>query len=163
MKNLNQMSQCQTLWARNKYLVLSHSSKIYLEIRQYLKSESVEVAHVQALIDQAVALPENRGQVCNAFQHIWGYFKKKASPAEKDNFMLLLLRYQSGQAEQKDLVTAVKDLLLKYPNPYLQKSTLLFQNEEWCLAINETSHTCSASSLVITYDKKNNNLYPQSN
>ncbi|MBZ2140860.1 YbgA family protein, partial [Streptococcus gordonii] len=41
---------------------------------------------------------------------IWGYFKKKASPAEKDNFMLLLLRYQSGQAEQKDLVTAVKDL-----------------------------------------------------
>ena len=130
MENVSQISQCQTLWARNKYLVLSHSSKIYLEIRQYLKSESVEVAHVQALIDQAVALPENRGQVCNAFQHIWGYFKKKASPAEKDNFMLLLLRYQSGQAEQKDLVTAVKDLLLKYPNPYLQKSTLLFQNEE---------------------------------
>ena len=130
MKDLNQMSLCQTLWARNKYLVLSHSSNIYLEIRQYLKSESVEVAHVQALIDQAVTLPENRGQVCNAFQHIWGYFKKKASPAEKDNFMLLLLRYQSGQAEQKDLVTAVKDLLLKYPNPYLQKSTLLFGDEE---------------------------------
>ena len=62
MKDLNQMSLCQTLWARNKYLVLSHSSNIYLEIRQYLKSESVEVAHVQALIDQAIALPENRGQ-----------------------------------------------------------------------------------------------------
>ena len=130
MENVRQISQCQTLWARNKYLVLSYSSKIYLEIRQYLKSDSVEAAHVQDLIDQAIALPENRGQVCNAFQHIWGYFKKKASPAEKDNFMLLLLRYQSGQAEQKDLVTAVKDLLLKYPNPYLQKSTLLFQNEE---------------------------------
>ena len=129
MENVSQISQCQTLWARNKYLVLSHSSKIYLEIRQYLKSESVEVAHVQALIDQAVALPENRGQVCNAFQHIWGYFKKKASPAEKDNFMLLLLRYQSGQAEQKDLVRAVRDLLVKYPNPYLQHSTLIFENE----------------------------------
>lgn len=77
MENVNQISQCQTLWARNKYLVLSHSSKIYLEIRQYLKSDSVEAAHVQGLIDQAVALPENRGQVCNAFQHIWGYFKKK--------------------------------------------------------------------------------------
>lgn len=130
MKNLNQMSQCQTLWARNKYLVLSHSSNIYLEIRQYLKSESVEVAHVQALIDQAVVLPENRGQVCNAFQHIWGYFKKKASMTEKEGFMHLLLRYQSGQADQKDLVAAVRDLLFKYPNPYLQKSTLLFQNEE---------------------------------
>ena len=130
MKDLNQMSLCQTLWARNKYLVLSQSSNIYLEIRQYLKSESVEVAHVQALIDQAISLPENRGQVCNAFQHIWGYFKKKASTIEKEDFMHLLFRYQSGQAEQKDLVAAVKDLLLKYPNPYLQKSTLLFQNEE---------------------------------
>lgn len=130
MKDLNQMSKCQTLWARNKYLVLSHSSNIYLEIRQYLKSESVEVAHVQASIDQAVALPENRGQVCNAFQHIWGYFKKKASTTEKEDFMLLLLRYQSNQAEQKDLIRAVRDLLVKYPNPYLQKSTLLFQHEE---------------------------------
>ena len=129
MKDLNQMSLCQTLWARNKYLVLSHSSKIYLEIRQYLKSESVEVAHVQALIDQAIALPENRGQVCNAFQHIWGYFKKKVSTTEKEDFMHLLFRYQSGMADQKDLVRAVRDLLVQYPNPYLQNSTLLFGDE----------------------------------
>ena len=126
MENVSQISQCQTLWARNKYLVLSHSSKIYLEIRQYLKSDSVEAAHVQDLIDQAVALPENRGQVSNAFQHVWGYFKKKALPAEKENFMLLLERYQVGQVEQKVLVEAVKDLLRKYPNSYLQNSALLF-------------------------------------
>ena len=129
MENSNQISQCQTLWARNKYLVLSHSSKIYLEIRQYLKSDSVEAVHVQGLIDQAIALPENRGQVSNAFQHVWGYFKKKASPAEKENFMLFLERYQAGQVEQKVLVEAVKDLLQKYPNPYLQQSTLIFGDD----------------------------------
>ena len=124
MENSNQISQCQTLWARNKYLVLSHSSKIYLEIRQYLKSDSVEAARVQDLIDQAVALPENRGQVSNAFQHVWGYFKKKASTTEKEDFMHLLLRYQ------KDLVRAVRNLLVEYPNPYLQQSTLIFGDEE---------------------------------
>ena len=129
MENVSQISQCQTLWARNKYLVLSHSSKIYLEIRQYLKSDLVEAAHVQDLIDQAVVLPENRGQVCNAFQHVWGYFKKKASPAEKENFMLFLERYQAGQVEQEVLVEAVKALLRKYPNSYLQQSTLLFGDE----------------------------------
>ena len=129
MENVSQISQCQTLWARNKYLVLSHSSKIYLEIRQYLKSDSVEAVHVQDLIDQAIALPENRGQVSNAFQHVWGYFKKKASTTEKEDFMHLLLRYQSGQAEKKDLVRAVRNLLVKYPNPYLQQSTLIFENE----------------------------------
>ena len=129
MENVSQISQCQTLWARNKYLVLSHSSNIYLEIRQYLKSDSVEAAHVQELIDQAIALPENRGQVCNAFQHVWGYFKKKALPAEKENFMLLLERYQVGQVEQEVLGESVKDLLRKYPNPYLQQSTLIFGDD----------------------------------
>ena len=34
--------------------------------------------------------------------------------------MHLLLRYQSGQGWAKRLVTAVKELLVKYPNPYLQ-------------------------------------------
>ena len=126
---MDQKHHCQVLWAKNKYLVLSRSSNIYKEIREYLKQDQVEVSHVEDLIQQALALPENRGQVSNAFQHIWGYFKKKASTTEKEDFMLLLLRYQSGQAEQKDLVRAVRDLLVKYPNPYLQKSTLLFENE----------------------------------
>jgi len=124
MKNLNQMSQCQTLWARNKYLVLSHSSKIYLEIRQYLKSDSVETAHVQDLIDQAVALPENRGQVSNAFQHVWGYFKKKATDAEREDYMILLDRYRYGQASKEDLISKTRELLDRYPNTYLQHSTL---------------------------------------
>lgn len=34
---------CQKQWAKNKYLVLSHSSKIYLEIRTYLKQEEVSL------------------------------------------------------------------------------------------------------------------------
>ena len=73
----NQKSQCQQLWARNKYLVLSHSSNIYNEIRQYLKNEVVEVSHVQELIDRACQIPEHRGQVCNAFQHIGAISKRK--------------------------------------------------------------------------------------
>ena len=83
MGNNNQRALCQQLWAQNKYLVLSHSSNIYNEIRQYLKNEQVEVSHVQELIDRACKIPEHRGQVCNAFQHIWGYFKKKATDAER--------------------------------------------------------------------------------
>ena len=92
----NQKSQCQQLWARNKYLVLSHSSNIYNEIRQYLKNEQVEVSLVQEMIERACQIPEHRGQVCNAFQHIWGYFKKQASFDERKDYMLLLDRYRFG-------------------------------------------------------------------
>ena len=125
MEQTNQKSQCQQLWARNKYLVLSHSSNIYNEIRQYLKNEKVEVSHVQELIDRAYQIPEHRGQVCNAFQHIWGYFKKKATDAERKDYMLLLDRYRFGQASKEDLIAKTRDLLNRYPNTYLQHSTLL--------------------------------------
>ena len=125
MENNNQRALCQQLWARNKYLVLSYSSNIYNEIRQYLKNEKVEVSHVQELIDRACQIPEHRGQVCNAFQHIWGYFKKKATDAERKDYMLLLDRYRFGQASKEDLITKTIDLLDLYPNIYLQHSTLL--------------------------------------
>ena len=125
MEQINQKSQCQQLWARNKYLVLSHSSNIYNEIRQYLKNEVVGVNHVQKLIDRACQIPEHRGQVCNAFQHIWGYFKKKATDVERKDYMLLLDRYRFGQASKEDLIAKTRVLLDRYPNSYLQHSTLL--------------------------------------
>ena len=122
MEQTNQKSQCQQLWARNKYLVLSHSSNIYNEIRQYLKQEEVEVGLVQEMIDRACQIPEHRGQVCNAFQHIWGYFKKQATIDERKDYMLLLDRYRFGQASKED---KTRELLERYPNTYLQHSTLL--------------------------------------
>ena len=125
METNNPKSQCQQLWARNKYLVLSHSSNIYNEIRQYLKNEEVEVSRVQELIDCACQIPEHRGQVCNAFQHIWGYFKKQASLDERKDYMLLLDCYRFGQASKEDLIAKTRELLERYPNAYLQHSTLL--------------------------------------
>ncbi|WP_150922204.1 YbgA family protein [Streptococcus mitis] len=125
MEQTNQKSQCQHLWARNKYLVLSHSSNIYNEIRQYLKNEEVEVSMVQEMIDRACKIPEHRGQVCNAFQHIWGYFKKQATDAERKDYMLLLDCYRFGQASKEDVIAKTRELLERYPNAYLQHSTLL--------------------------------------
>ena len=125
MEQTNQKSQCQQLWARNKYLVLSHSSNIYNEIRQYLKQAVVELSQVQEMIDCACQSPEHRGQVCNAFQYIWGYFKKKATDAERKDYMLLLDRYRFGQVSKEDLIAKTRELLDCYPNSYLQHSTLL--------------------------------------
>lgn len=134
MEQTNQRSQCQQLWAENKYLVLSHSSNIYNEIRQYLKNEKVEVSQVQEMIDRACQIPEHRGQVCNAFQHIWGYFKKQASIDERKDYMLLLDRYRFGLASKEDLIAKTRELLERYPNAYLQNSTLLKGDSDETLA-----------------------------
>ena len=90
-----------------------------------MKNEEVEVSHVQELIDRACQIPKHRGQVCNVFQHIWGYFKKKATETERKDYMFLLERYHSGYATKEDLIAKTRDLLDRYPNTYLQHSTLL--------------------------------------
>ncbi|AMB94359.1 YbgA family protein [Aerococcus sanguinicola] len=122
-----QVQACQKLWAQNKYLVLSKSQKLYLEIREYLKTEEPELDVVEAYIDQAKAMPEDRGQVVNAYQHVWGYFKKLATDREKADFMALLSAYREGEANKDNLAQAVRDLLVLYPNAYLEQSTLLYE------------------------------------
>lgn len=41
--------EAKLLWAKHKYLVLSKSQKIYLDIRQTLKSPNCTVLDVQSL------------------------------------------------------------------------------------------------------------------
>lgn len=76
MENNNQRALCQQLWARNKYLVLSHSSNVYNEIRQYLKNEEVEVSLVQDMIDRACQIPEHRVRFAMPFS-IFGAISKR--------------------------------------------------------------------------------------
>lgn len=115
---------CQKQWAKNKYLVLSYSSKVYLEIRTYLKQEEVSLKKVNELIKQAISLPEDKGQVTNALHHVWGYFKKSATKEEKDNFFEMIEDYHINNTTKEDLIEEVKKLLEKYPNTYLEESII---------------------------------------
>ena len=76
MNNNNQRALCQQLWAENKYLVLSHSSNIYNEIRQYLKNEEVEVSQVQEMIDVPVKFQNIGGRSAMPFS-IFGAISKR--------------------------------------------------------------------------------------
>ena len=134
MNNKEERVQCQKLWAKNKYLVLSYSSKIYLEIRTYLKQEEVSQNKVSELIKQAVSLPEDKGQVTNALYHVWGYFKKYATKEEKDNFFEMIEEYHNNKYKKEDLIKEVKCLLNKYPNKYLEESTFINGGQDETLA-----------------------------
>lgn len=116
--------KCEQLWAANKYLVLSKSQKIYLAIRQYLKSESVELIVLEQWIQEAISLEERPEEVVNAYQHIWSYFRKVAQPNEKNEFLSLLERYQQSKVTKEKVLMYLNDLLEKYPNRYLEQSTI---------------------------------------
>lgn len=115
--------QCEKLWAKNKYFVLSKSQRIYNDIRQYLKNDIVDIEKVKFYINGAMQLKEDKGCFINACQHIWGYFSKQSTKDEKNKFIGLLELYQENQIEKDEIIQYLKELLYKYPNSYLKNSS----------------------------------------
>ena len=117
--------ECEELWAKNKYYVLSKSHKIYLEIRAYLREKEPDVLWVNKKIQEARDMKESKNDYCNAVLHIWGYFKKEASTMEKRILFDILNEYMKGENNREAVIEYLNTLLKKYPNEYLEKSTFL--------------------------------------
>lgn len=125
MQHKNIKKECEDLWAKNKYFVLSKSHKAYLDIREYLKEKEVDIAYLQRKIQSVKDIEESKKDFNNAILHVWGYFKKDASETEKQGLFVLLEEYMKGENSQEAVIQYLNALLRKYPNKYLQESTLL--------------------------------------
>ena len=130
MQHKNIKKECEELWAKNKYYVLSKSHKAYLEIREYLKEKEVDIAYLQRKIQSVKDIEESKKDFNNAILHVWGYFKKDASETEKQGLFVLLEEYMEGENSQEAVIQYLNALLKKYPNKYLQESTLLTGENE---------------------------------
>ena len=131
MKHKNIKKECEELWAKNKYYVLSKSHKAYLDIREYLKEKEVDILSLHKKIQKVRDIKESKKDFSNAILHVWGYFKKEASEIEKQGLFNILEEYMEGKNNQESVIEYINTLLKKYPNKYLQESTLLTgeQNE----------------------------------
>lgn len=126
--------QCEQIWARNKYYVLSKSHKVYLEIREYLKEAEVELEVLLQKINTVNELQESKKDFHNAILHVWGYFKNTAEKVEKDELFRLLEEYRTGASDQSSIINYIHILLEKYPNKYLQQSTLFTGEQDEIMA-----------------------------
>ena len=126
--------ECEKIWAKNKYYVLSKSHKVYLDIREYLKEKEVDIAYLQHKIQSVKDLEESKKDFHNAILHVWGYFKKEASEREKQGLFALLEEYREGKNSQEAVIQYLNALLKKYPNPYLEESTFLTGEQDKTIA-----------------------------
>jgi UV DNA damage endonuclease len=114
-------------WARYKYRVLARSERDYDAIRQLLKDKAPKdlsgfVLSFFHTVEQALARPEDPGAEVNAAQHVWGYFKKTASPQDLRKFDALLARYREGQATAAQVRALLSRLADREGERYLQES-----------------------------------------
>ena len=113
----------EKLWARYKYAVMAKSLNIYQAIRELLKDkENTDFEAFIHYLETAENLPEDIGNEINAGQHIWGYFKKQATDTERGKFKRNQERLQNQEISITQFRRYLKQLLKKYPNPYLTDS-----------------------------------------
>jgi UV DNA damage endonuclease len=118
----NEMSiaALETEWARYKYCILERSPQHYQKIRQLLREKgSYPALKMYRSIEDSFDLQFVPGNRVNAAQHVWGYFKDKASEAERRRFQTLLQKFSSGEAGIQLVKNHLLRLAEKYQEDYL--------------------------------------------
>ncbi len=123
----NAVKRLETEWARWKYRVLARSERDYDAIRRLLKDKAPAdpldlVLRFSALVEGAAERPEDPGAEINAAEHVWGYFKAKAAPAERARFDAKIAAYRAGTATAPQLRAHLRRLAERFEEPYLLAS-----------------------------------------
>ena len=117
-------------WGRYKYAVLERSPAIYQAIRTLLKDKEVyPVQEFYRLIEDALAKETELGSAENAAQHVWGYFKNKATPHEHKAFTKNMENYRKGTGSLATVKRQLFKLAMKYEEKYLLESLYFYIGE----------------------------------
>lgn len=122
------MDKWQEKWAYNKYWVMAHSQAYYERIRLLAKNNDwsdAKNAEFEDLLAKAASEPPTVKTLTNAYQHVWGYFKKIATTEEKQTYLRLL---QELSPQTDKLGPFLSRLTEKYQVAYLLNSRLM---QEW--------------------------------
>ncbi len=114
----------EKLWAEEKYKVMMHSQKHYNLIREELKKDT-SMETLEILINDAFKITPESGAVINTSDHMWGYFKKVCTAAEKNEYLRLKEAYKKEEVPAEKVLAFIRKSADKYEVEYLQKSTVL--------------------------------------
>ena len=119
------MEQWQKKWAANKYWVMAHSQAYYEQLRLLAKDNewsAAKNAEFDCILTKAASIKPTVKTLTNAYQHVWGYFKKIATTEEKQTY-LSLLHELTPQTDK--LGPFLSQLTEKYQVAYLLNSRLM--------------------------------------
>ena len=108
------LNRYQKWWASEKYLVMAHSQAHYNALRLLFKGNQwtqEKELEFERLLKEAYQQTPTTKTLRTAYQHIWGYFKKKATIPEKDRYKEL---DQSLETRSVDMHQFLRDLTQKY-------------------------------------------------
>lgn len=107
-------------WGRYKYLILEKSPQAYESVRKLLKNKDEYPAlKMYQMIEEAMSSPYHVGHAINATEHVWGYFKNKATPVETKRYLKLVSNLMTGEISALNVKKYLNSLAIKYDDMYL--------------------------------------------
>ena len=88
MRHKDTKIECEELWAKNKYFVLSKSHKAYLEIRAYLREKEPDVLWINKKIQETRDMKESKKILVMPF-FTYGDISKKMQVQLKNRHYLI--------------------------------------------------------------------------
>lgn len=123
------IKELEVAWSHYKYLVLERDHLAYQTIRSLLNNkDSYPALEFYSLIETALKKEATLGSITNAATHVWGYFKDKATEAEKRMFEKRLLSLKDDIKYNNSLKRFLRKLAFKYEETYLINSLYLFMD-----------------------------------
>lgn len=114
-------------WGRYKYTILEKSAADYQAIRTLLKEKSAyPVQEFYRIVEDALARATQLGGAENAAQHVWGYFKNKATPQERKAFEKSMGNYRNGTGSLGTVKRQLFKLATNYEEKYLVQSLYFY-------------------------------------
>lgn len=116
------MRNLQKDWAYHKYWVMGHSQAHYNALRLLFKGNDWSEEKTQCyyqLIDEAGTIRPSKATLTTSYQHMWGYFKKRATDSEKERYKLLISQVTP---EDDRLGPFLLEMIEAYQPPYLLHS-----------------------------------------
>ncbi len=109
-------------WAHHKYSVMARNYRYYKEIQgQLMRANKYPLNEAGFLIEQILEImkkPVPASAFANVIDHLWGYYKDKAEPEEKDIYL------SQKNNDRQYLLGFFYELALKYNRVYLLHSTI---------------------------------------
>jgi uncharacterized protein YbgA (DUF1722 family) len=128
----------EKLWARNKYMVMAKGYEHYKNIGDSLKKAQSpeELLYVYDLLKETLTLPYTKKGMRTTLQHMWGYFKKRATSEEKEEFIAIMNKQLSDLDPLTDhnievIRKQLWKLLETYPSDYLLQSSFVQPQRKW--------------------------------
>ncbi|PTE95127.1 DUF1722 domain-containing protein, partial [Staphylococcus equorum] len=116
---MTQRYQIEQLWRQYKYEVLWHDQNSYNKIRERMK-QNPTYGDIASLISYALILKPTEGSIINAYDHMWGYFKKIRSSSENEFQKSLKYQFQQHKIDETYLLEFLKSMAYFYNVDYIK-------------------------------------------